>query len=132
MKILNKVFVAMLVLFVGVSLSFGAGFEKVAKSRSAKVIITSDKALSTGSSEIFLEIYNKKELLKEDTAVKLKIFMPAMPGMPYMESKIDAVRIGDGKYKADINLAMSGTWQVHIFLIPKEGRKVRIKTTLNI
>ena len=31
-----------------------------------------------------------------------------------------------------VNLAMGGTWQVHVFITPKEGKKIRAKTSLNI
>jgi hypothetical protein len=61
----------------------------------------------------------------------LKAFMPAMPGMPAMESKVEAKNLGNGKYKATLNLAMGGTWQLHIFITPKSGKKSRVKTTLN-
>ena len=57
--------------------------------------------------------------------------MPAMPGMPAMESKVTAKNLGHGVYEAKLNLAMSGTWQLHIFITPKTGKKSRVKTTLN-
>jgi len=58
--------------------------------------------------------------------------MPAMPGMPYMESLSDAKSLGNGEFEANVNLSMGGTWQVHIFITPKEGKKIRAKTSLNI
>ncbi|NOR58611.1 MAG: hypothetical protein GQ474_08830, partial [Sulfurimonas sp.] len=67
-----------------------------------------------------------------DAAVSIKAFMPAMPGMPYMESVSDAKNLGDGKYNANVNLSMGGTWQVHIFITPKTGKKIRVKTSVNI
>ena len=57
--------------------------------------------------------------------------MPAMMGMPAMESKADALSLGNGKYEARVNLAMGGTWQLHIFITPAEGKKSRVKTTLD-
>jgi len=57
--------------------------------------------------------------------------MPAMPGMPAMSSKANAKNLGNGKYKATLNLAMSGTWQLHIFITPKTGKRSRVKATLN-
>ena len=64
--------------------------------------------------------------------MSVKVFMPAMPGMPYMESVSEAKSLGNGKFTTNINLSMGGTWQVHIFLTPKTGKKVRAKTSLNI
>lgn len=53
--------------------------------------------------------------LKENQLAKIKVFMPEMPGMPYMETK--------SKFKnskANINLSMSGTWQVQLFIKTKD------------
>ena len=58
--------------------------------------------------------------------------MPAMPGMPAMESKAQAKDLGNGKYQVTVNLAMGGTWQIHIFITPKTGKKSRVKTSINI
>lgn len=126
MKTLAKIFMIMI---LGVSLAYSGGFEKVAQSSSAKVVMSSEKPLTVGNNTIMLSIENEKY---KDATVSLKVFMPAMPGMPYMESSTDAVSLGAGKYKADVNLAMSGTWQVHIFITPKTGKKVRIKSSINI
>ena len=57
--------------------------------------------------------------------------MPAMPGMPAMDSKSNAQDLGNGNYKITLNIAMNGTWQLHIFITPKDGKKSRIKTSLN-
>jgi hypothetical protein len=58
--------------------------------------------------------------------------MPAMPGMPAMESRSTATPVGEGRYEAIVTLAMSGTWQIHIFLTPKSGKKIRVKTSVNV
>lgn len=126
MKTLAKIFMIMI---LGVSLAYSGGFEKVAQSSSAKVVMSSEKPLTAGNNTIMLSIENEKY---KNAEVSLKFFMPAMPGMPYMESSTDAVSLGAGKYKADVNFAMSGTWQVHIFITPKTGKKVRIKNSINI
>ena len=107
----------------------GAAFDRVAKSRATQVKMTSEKPLSTGNNTVMLEVGHKNY---KDSAVKVKVFMPAMPGMPYMESVSEAKSLGNGKFTTNINLSMGGTWQVHIFLTPKTGKKVRAKTSLNI
>ena len=126
MKTIVKIF---MIALLGVSLLQGAAFEKVAKSRATKVTLNSEKPLTAGNNTIILKISNDK---LKDSKVVFKAFMPAMPGMPAMESKSEAKNLGNGKYSVDFNLAMNGTWQVHIFITPKEGRKVRVKTSLNI
>ena len=127
MKTLTKIF---LVMILGVSLSYGAAFSKDAKARAVSVHISAQKPLTSGSNTLNFVIKKGSEVI-EGAKVSLKAFMPAMPGMPAMSSKVNAKELGDGKYSATLNLAMSGTWQLHIFIAPKKGKKIRVKTTLN-
>lgn len=126
MKTLTKLFI---VAILGVSLVQGAGFEKTVKSRATNVELSSQKPLTTGNNTLNLVVLNDK--FKNSTVI-LKLFMPAMPGMPYMESLSKAKNLGDGKYTSEVNISMSGTWQLHIFITPKEGKKIRVKTSLNV
>ncbi|MFT5660087.1 MAG: hypothetical protein ACI9TV_000727 [Sulfurimonas sp.] len=126
MKTFTKIILTAL---LGVSLLQGAAFEKVAKSRATQIMMSSEKPLSTGNNTILLEVGHKNY---KDSTMKVKVFMPAMPGMPYMESITDAKSLGNGKFTTNVNISMGGTWQVHIFLTPKTGKKVRAKTSLNI
>jgi len=126
MKSITKLALALL---LGVTLLHGAAFQKVAKSRATQIEITSEKPLSTGNNTIMLEVGHKNY---KDSTMKVKVFMPAMPGMPYMESVSEAKSLGNGKFTTNVNISMSGTWQVHIFLTPKTGKKVRAKTSFNI
>ncbi len=127
MKNLTKIFLALL---LGVTLSQAAAFSKDAKFHSTTAHITAEKPLTTGSNVVVVELKKAGKVIT-DAKVSLKAFMPAMPGMPAMVSKVNAKNLGNGKYEAKLNLAMSGTWQLHIFIAPKEGKKSRIKTTLN-
>lgn len=126
MKTFTKVLVIAL---LGTTLLQAAAFEKLAKSKVTQVLISSEKPLTTGSNTLNLEVSHKNY---KDSQISVKVFMPAMPGMPYMESVSDAKSLGDGKFTSNVNLSMRGTWQVHIFLTPKAGKKVRAKTSINI
>ena len=126
MRTLGKLF---MIALLGSSLLQAAAFEKVAKSRATQVMMSSEKPLTTGNNTIHLEIGHKNY---KDSMMKVKVFMPAMPGMPYMESLSNAKSLGNGKFTTNVNLSMGGTWQVHIFLTPKTGKKVRAKTSINI
>ena len=126
MKIVSKI---ILTAFLGAALLQGAAFEKVAKSRATQVKITSEKPLTTGNNTVNFEVTDKNY---KDSQMSVKVFMPAMPGMPYMESVSEAKSLGNGKFTTNVNLSMGGTWQVHIFLTPNSGKKVRAKTSLNI
>ena len=127
MKTLAKIFFALL---LGATLVHATAFSKDAKFRTTTVHITADKPLTTGSNTVIVTIKKNGKLIT-DAKVALKAFMPAMPGMPAMSSKANAQNLGNGQYKATLNLAMSGTWQLHIFITPKKGKRSRVKTTLN-
>lgn len=127
MKILITIFLS---LMLGTAIVQAAAFEKEAKFRTTKVHISSDKPLSTGSNMLLFAITQQGEV-PSGAKVSVKAFMPAMPGMPAMESKADTEDLGNGKYKATVNLAMGGTWQLHIFITPAKGKKSRVKTSLN-
>jgi len=126
-----KLLVAILALGLTFTLVSGAAFEKEAKSRSALVKLSSAKPLVVGNNTIILQVFKNKKLSDNDV-VTTKAFMPAMPGMPYMENKNAAKYLGDGKYETTMNFSMSGTWQIHIFVSPKEGKKYRVKTSVNL
>jgi len=126
MKNLTKIFLALL---LGVTLVNAAAFSKDAKYRTTKVHITAEQPITSGANTFTFTITKGSKAIIGDVA--LKAFMPAMPGMPAMESKVNAKSLGNGVYTAKLNLAMSGTWQLHIFITPKTGKKSRVKTTLN-
>lgn len=127
MKTLIKILLA---LILGATLAQAAAFSKDAKYRTTKVHITAEKPVTSGSNTLQFAITKNGKALN-DAEVTLKAFMPAMPGMPAMESKVVAKKVGDGLYEGTLNMAMSGTWQLHIFIAPKEGKKSRVKTTIN-
>jgi len=126
MKSVTKIFI---VTVLSLSLLQAAAFEKTANSKTTKVMMSSDKPLTTGNNIIKLNIENLKY---KDAQVRVKVFMPAMPGMPAMQSISDAKNLGKGNYKVKVNLSMGGTWQMHIFITPKNGKKVRVKSSVNI
>jgi len=127
MKTLTKI---LLTLILSASLAQAAAFSKDAKYRTTKVHITAEKPITSGSNTLRFAITKNGKAIS-DSVVTLKAFMPAMPGMPAMESKVVAKNLGNGLYEGRLNMAMSGTWQLHIFIAPKEGKKSRVKTTLN-
>jgi len=126
---------AALKFFIMVCLTAGllnaAGFEKEAVSRSAKVVLSSEKSLVVGANTVELLVTLDDRTI-EDASVDVKVFMPAMPGMPAMESTVAASSLGQGRFKAEVNFSMQGTWQIHVLITPKTGKKIRVKTSVNI
>jgi hypothetical protein len=126
---MKTIFTIILALGLSFSLAQATAFSKDAKYRTTKIHITSEQPLTTGKNTFVLDISQKGKA--SNAAVAVKAFMPAMPGMPAMESKADAKDLGNGKYKVTLNIAMNGTWQIHIFITPKSGKKSRVKTSIN-
>lgn len=123
--------VFLLALALCASLLNAAGFEKEAKSRETRVLIRSEKPLATGTNTLELSISENGKMIN-GASVSVKAFMPAMPGMPAMESTSDAKALKDGKYSVELNFSMSGTWQLHIFVSSPSKKRVRVKTSVNI
>ncbi|MDD2886320.1 MAG: FixH family protein [Aliarcobacter sp.] len=94
------------------------------------VKLSSTKALIVGTNEFVVELVKDSKVI--DTAkVKVKFFMPEMPGMPYMESEENAVLV-DGKYKMNINIPMSGTWQYQLKFKTDDGVVHTVKGSVNL
>ncbi|MBU0721637.1 FixH family protein [bacterium] len=122
-------------IILGLTLMFGglhaAAFEKEASSKVAVIKLSSEKPLVVGNNTIVFEVFKNGKATTGDE-ITVKSFMPAMPGMPYMEDKTPAKELGNGKYESVVNFSMGGTWQIQIFVTPKEGKKYRLKTSVNL
>ena len=126
-----KLFTAILTILLTLGFAGATGFEKSAKFRTTSVHMSSQKPLTTGINGVTFDITQKGKAL-DGADVEVKVFMPAMPGMPSMSEITGAKSLGGGKYSVDLNFAMGGTWQIHIFIITKEGKKYRVKSSINI
>ena len=94
------------------------------------VVLKSDKSLVVGENTFFVTLLKDGKSFT-DAKVKVKFFMPEMPGMPYMEYK-DKAELKDGKYKLLINFPMGGTWQYHLMFKTSDGKVHKIRSSVNI
>jgi hypothetical protein len=94
------------------------------------VSLKSEKSLVVGDNT-FLVTLSKDGNAVTDAKVKVKFFMPEMPGMPYMEQTAKAELV-DGKYKMLINFSMSGTWQYHLMFKTQDGKVHKIRSSVNL
>ena len=94
------------------------------------VTLKSSKSLVVGSNEFLVKL-SKDSKVVENVKVKIKFFMPEMPGMPYMESEDNAVLV-NGVYKVNINFSMGGTWQYHLKFKTEDGVVHTIKGSVNL
>ncbi len=94
------------------------------------VKLSSAKALVVGSNEFIIELAKDSKVI-DSAKVKIKFFMPEMPGMPYMEFEENATLV-DAKYRVNINLSMSGTWQYQLKFKTEDGVVHTIKGSVNL
>ena len=101
---------------LGIFLTFGFLHAELLEQKGQKdgfdVRLTSQKALVVGKNDFVIEL-SKDSKVVDNAKVKIKFFMPEMPGMPYMETEENAVLV-DGKYKVSVNISMGGTWQYQL------------------
>lgn len=128
---MNLLFKIALILSLAFGVLQAAGFEKEVKSKSLSVQLSSPKSLAVGLNTVQIALARKGTVL-DGAKVSVKIFMPAMPGMPAMQSVTEAKPMGNGVYESELNFSMGGTWQMHIFITPVSGKKVRVKTSVNL
>ncbi len=95
-----------------------------------KTVVFSQKPLVSGNNIIYVTLTKNGKLLT-DAKIKIKFFMPEMPGMPYMEYIADGKLDGD-KYKFNINLGMSGTWQYQLKFKTSDNKSYKIKGSVNM
>ncbi len=94
------------------------------------VTLKSSKALVVGSNELLISL-SKDSKITDDAKVKIKFFMPEMPGMPYMESEENATLV-NGIYKVNINFPMGGTWQYQLKFKTNDGVVHTVKGSVNL
>ena len=94
------------------------------------VAMHSEKPLVVGNNEIKVVLKHDGKLV-DNAKVKIKFFMPEMPGMPYMEYKTK-LKYDDGGYKGTVNFSMSGTWQYQLKFKSNDGKVHKIRGSVNI
>ena len=109
---MKKLFKTLLALLITVGFLNAEPLEQMGQKDGYDVKLTSEKPLIVGNNEIFVEL-SKDGKAVTTAKVKVKFFMPEMPGMPYMEFE-DKAELVDGKYKMNANLSMGGTWQYQL------------------
>ena len=105
--------------------------ETSAKVDGYEVKLFTKKPLVVGENAFFVKI-TKDANAVTDAKVKVKFFMPEMPGMPYMETKSKGKLQKDGTYKLNNNFSMGGTWQYHLKFKTKDEQVHKIKSSINL
>ncbi|MGO9379237.1 MAG: FixH family protein [Dissulfurispiraceae bacterium] len=96
-------------LLIVVSLAHAAGPEFTQKAGTYTVATKFERNPSVGNNDVEIAITDATGARITDARVRVDYSMPAMPGMPAVNYKANAVVSGD-KYVAKVNPSMSGAW----------------------
>lgn len=116
-----------------VSLTFAGGFMDKGMSKDMHVMLLSEKVLTEGQNILNVKLNRGSQsgAVVNAKDVRIKFFMPEMPGMPYMESK-DICKKSDEKFECSVNFAMSGTWQYQLFIKDENNKAYKYKGSVNL
>jgi hypothetical protein len=93
------------------------------------VKVKTEKDLFVGQNSFKIEL-SKDGKPFEAKAVKLKAFMPEMPGMPAMGEEVSA-KGSNGVYNALATLSMRGTWQMTVTVAENDGKTKKYRFSIN-
>lgn len=122
-------------ILLGVALSLSTAFaaEPLSKKGMAgtlEVEYSTLKPISQGMNLIKVKVMDGAKEVK-DAKVSIIAAMPAMPGMHAMEEKAEA-KYANGAYEANVIFSMNGTWQINIVVETSDGKKQRLKSSVNL
>jgi hypothetical protein len=118
------------VLLLSAGVVLAKDYEVKKKAGDFDVVVTIDKNPPvTGDNGVTVTVKDANGKLVKDAKVVVDYSMPAMPGMPAMNYKADAVQKGDS-YVATMNLSMAGPWNIMV-KISAGGKSVSMKFTVD-
>lgn len=127
---MKKVLMIGLIALLSANVAAAKDFEVKKKAGDYDVTVTIDKNPPvTGDNGVTVEIKDAAGHHVRDAKVIVDYSMPAMPGMPPMNYKADAIARGD-VYKAAMNLSMAGPWNIMV-KISREGKSASMKFTID-
>jgi len=88
--------------------------------------------LRVGKNELVVELRDAKGEPIADADVEVAVKMPSMGAMSGMGGPASVEAMGDGKYRAEFQLDMGGTWQVAVHAKPKSGAMASAEGSLTI
>lgn len=113
------------------AVTFAAGFSQMCNVGGMDLHLSSEKNLTLGSNKFHINMMEGSKGMHDIKDMRIKFFMPEMPGMPYMESK-DVCQKNKDKYECDVNFTMNGTWQYMMYVTDKEGKKHKYRNSVNV
>jgi hypothetical protein len=128
---MKKIMLVSIVVLLVVGIAYAKGFEITKKSGPYTVMVRMDKNPPvTGDNTVTIAITDAAGKPVKDATVSLDYEMPAMPGMPAMRYKTQALLRGDS-YVGTVNFSMGGAWTVNI-KIARGGKPVSVKFNVDV
>ena len=127
---MKKLLLIGMAVLLSASVVFAKDYEVKKKAGEFDVVVTIDRNPPvTGDNGVTVSVKDADGKVVKDAKVVVDYSMPAMPGMPAMNYKADAVQKGD-EYKAVMNLSMAGSWNVAV-KISAGGKNGSMKFTID-
>ena len=127
---MKKIIVFAMVLLFIAGIAYAKDYEVKKKAGQFNVEMKIDKNPPVvGDNNLSIEIKDSSGKTVTDATVKVDYGMSAMPGMPAMNYKADAVLKGS-EYKAVMNLSMSGPWNI-VVKITSAGKTSSAKFSID-
>jgi len=127
---MKNIFKIVAVLLVAFNLTHAEPLLQEGRKDGYEVKLSSEKSLVVGSNELIIELLKDDEVFT-NAKVKIKFYMPEMPGMPYMEDEQKG-KLVEGKYKVNVNFSMGGTWQYQLKFKTDDGKIHKVRGSVNL
>jgi membrane fusion protein, copper/silver efflux system len=85
-----------------------------------------------GKNQLLIELRDEAGQPVEGAALDVKVQMHAMGAMPAMGGPAKVSDLGEGRYRADFELDMGGTWVVEVEAKPASGPMARAEGSLTV
>ena len=112
MKRWSWLVVLLIVLVAGTAFAKEYAVQKKAGDYTVDIKMEKDPPV-VGTNRVEIAVTDKAGKAVTDAKVLVTASMPAMPGMPAVENKVEA-KLEGGKYKAKIELSMGGSWNMSV------------------
>ena len=111
---MKKITLVSMILLLIAGIAYAKNYEVTKKAGEFTVAAAIDKNPPVvGDNIISIDIKDATGKTVTDAKVKVQYSMPAMPGMPAMNYKADALLAGSA-YTTKMNLSMPGSWNISV------------------
>jgi len=133
MSSIVRLAIAALVAMVAGSCGDPASEPVALRSEGTRLVVAVEPAAPrVGANALSIEVRDASGEPVAGAAVEARVVMHAMGTMPAMGGPASVREEGPGRYRADFDLAMGGTWRVEIVATPPEGSAARVEGSLTV